>query len=77
MIYSEAAFAGPDINGNVFEANHCQHCADRDEMFRLKRKEDERKKAARYLKPLPILPASQQVIEGDYGVVVYLEDYKS
>lgn len=40
MIYSEAAY---------FDGVHVQHCADRDEHFRIKRKEKEREKAARYM----------------------------
>lgn len=27
MSYSERSFAGPDMRGQTFEADHCAHCA--------------------------------------------------
>jgi hypothetical protein len=36
MSYAERAFAGPDYWGRTFIADHCAHCATRDEHHRRK-----------------------------------------
>jgi hypothetical protein len=47
MSASEAAWAGPDIHGNTFDAHPVQHCADRLEALRLKRIDETHRRIAR------------------------------
>lgn len=46
-LYAERAYQGPDMFGRTFVADHCQHCARRDEFFREQRLEKARRDALR------------------------------